>query len=90
MKHETGSLVVLVIFGVLIPLFVLLYRRLNACEPRAGLNIQVLGVSLAWLAGVLAFVTDRVELASGLAFLGFVIGIFGLFLQTRPIRGNKD
>jgi predicted RND superfamily exporter protein len=87
MKHGVGFLAVLALFGVLILLFILLYRRLYARKPQAGL--QALGVSLAWLGGLLAFTLDFVELASGLAFLGFVIGIFGLFLHTRPARESE-
>lgn len=89
MKHGVGFLAVLALFGVLILLFILLYRRLYAGKPQAGLHLQALGVSLAWLGGILAFTLDLVELASGLAFLGFVIGIFGLFLHTRPARDNE-
>jgi TctA family transporter len=90
MKHGIGFLIVLALFGVLILLLFFLYRKLYAGKPQAGLHLQTLGVTLAWLGGILAFTMDLVELASGLAFLGFVIGILGLFLHTRPTRDNES
>lgn len=90
MKHGIGFLIVLVAFGLLIPVFVLLYRKLHAGQPQIGIHIQVLGVFLVWLAGVVAFSTGHVEFASGLASIGFVVGLLGLFLHTRKNRDDSD
>ncbi|MDM0122591.1 hypothetical protein [Variovorax arabinosiphilus] len=74
---------VLAVLAVLIVLSVLLYRRRHAGKPQGGLHLQALGITLAWIGGVLAFAMDRVELGAKAVFVGFAIGLVGLFVQTR-------
>ena len=82
MNHAM-ELFVLAALAVLIVVFVLFYRRRLAGKRQVGLHIQTLGLLLAWMGGVLAFAMDHVEFGAKAIFAGFVIGLVGLFVQTR-------
>lgn len=87
MKHEM-ELFVLAALAVLIVLFVALYQRRFAGRPKAGLHLQTLGLSLAWVGGALAFALDRVELGAQMIIIGIVIGVLGLVVQTRRRKND--
>ncbi|SOD25439.1 hypothetical protein SAMN05518800_1909 [Variovorax sp. YR752] len=90
MSNRQGFLLGLVVLAVLIPLVVVLYRKLHAGKPQTGLHIQTAGISLAWIGGVIALALDQVELGAKAIFLGFLIGIVGLFVHTQSTRKEKD
>jgi|688.fasta_scaffold962530_1 hypothetical protein len=83
MNMNPWLLALMFIFPFLIIGFALLCRKFLSGRRLKGACLQVISLCIAWLAGVLGFFYFEVEIAATLVMLCFLVGLFGLYMQTR-------
>lgn len=83
MNINPGLLALIFIFPFLIIGFALLCRKFFSGRRLKGAYLQVASLCIAWIAGVLGFAFNLVEIAATLVMLCFLLGLSGLYMQTR-------
>ncbi len=83
MNIDLGLLALMLIFPFVITGFALLCRKFLSGRRLKGAYLQVASLSVAWMAGVIGFVFNQVEIAATLVVPCFFLGLSGLYIQTR-------
>lgn len=83
MNINSGLLALMFIFPILIIGFALLSRKFLSGRRLKGAYLQMASLCIAWISGVLGFVFNQVEIAATLVMLCFLLGLSGLYMQTR-------